>query len=306
MVDLGVELAGLRLDNPVIPSSGTFGYGEDYAGLYDLNILGSIALKGTTAEPRRGNPLPRIAECEGGMLNSIGLQNPGVDAVADELLPALKAHFNKKVIANACGFSTEEYVYVAKRFDACDNVGLIELNVSCPNVSGRSVGGDPNALFKLVSEVRKHVSKPLLIKLSPLAADLSEIAAAAIEGGADGFTLINSPTGMRIDPVRRSPVLANGRGGMSGKMVFPLALRAVYDVYSRFRVPVIGVGGISSAEDVVEMMLAGAAAVEVGAANLVDPFACKKIIESRGPALERFGFSSAREVVGLAAQTSKT
>lgn len=301
MVNLKVDLAGMILDNPVIPSSGTFGYGLDHARYYDLNILGSIAIKGTTLNPRFGNPTPRVAECASGAVCSIGLQNPGVDEVVKTLLPELKKYYRKKVIANACGFSAEEFAEVAARFDASDSVGIIEVNVSCPNVeSGLSFGSYPNTVYEVTKKVRKRVKKAVFVKLSPMVADIKEIACAAEEAGADGVTLINAAPAMRIDIKTKKPVLANKKGGLSGKALFPVALRCVYDVYGAVKIPVVGVGGISSAEDVIEMMYAGATAVGVGAENLVEPFACKKIIEELPAAAERCGLVNLADATGAA------
>lgn len=300
MVDTKTALSGWELDNPVIPASGTFGFGQEFAAFYDLGILGSIALKGTTKEPRFGNPTPRIAECTEGMLNSVGLQNPGVHKVIKEELPELKKIFPKKAIANVGGFSEEEYVYVASLFDKEEQIGLIELNVSCPNVhaGGMSFGTDPKKVESLTRAVKAAVKKPLYVKLSPNVTDIAEIALAAESGGADGVALINTLLGMRIDLKTKKPVLANKKGGFSGRAVFPVALRMVYDVYEAVHIPVIGMGGISRAEDVMEMMLAGASAVEVGAENLVDPFACRNIIRDLPRVMEKYGVKSLKEIIG--------
>ncbi len=297
---LSVDLCGIRLDNPVIPASGTFGYGREFAELYDINILGSFSFKGTTKEPRLGNPTPRIAECASGMLNSVGLQNPGIDKVISEELPNLKKIFNKPVMANVSGFSVDEYVYVCEKLDKEDQVGWLEVNISCPNVhgGGMSFGTDPKAAAEVTKAVRKVCRKPVIIKLSPNVTDITEIAKACEGEGADGVSLINTLMGMRIDLKTRKPVLANTTGGMSGPAVFPLALRMVYQTSRAVKIPVVGMGGIASAEDVLEMMMAGATAVEVGAANLVDPFACKKIIEDLPAAMDRYGIKTLEELKG--------
>lgn len=297
---LSVDLCGIRLDNPVIPASGTFGYGREFAELYDINILGSFSFKGTTKEPRLGNPTPRIAECASGMLNSVGLQNPGVDKVISEELPNLKKIFNKPVMANVSGFSVDEYVYVCEKLDKEDQVGWLEVNISCPNVhgGGMSFGTDPKAAAEVTKAVRKVCRKPVIIKLSPNVTDITEIAKACEGEGADGVSLINTLMGMRIDLKTRKPVLANTTGGMSGPAVFPLALRMVYQTSRAVKIPVVGMGGIASAEDVLEMMMAGATAVEVGAANLIDPFACKKIIEDLPVAMDKYGIKTLEELKG--------
>lgn len=297
---LSVDLCGIRLDNPVIPASGTFGYGREFAELYDINILGSFSFKGTTKEPRLGNPTPRIAECASGMLNSVGLQNPGIDKVISEELPNLKKIFNKPVMANVSGFSVDEYVYVCEKLDKEDQVGWLEVNISCPNVhgGGMSFGTDPKAAAEVTKAVRKVCRKPVIIKLSPNVTDITEIAKACEGEGADGVSLINTLMGMRIDLKTRKPVLANTTGGMSGPAVFPLALRMVYQTSRAVKIPVVGMGGIASAEDVLEIMMAGATAVEVGAANLVDPFACKKIIEDLPAAMDRYGIKTLEELKG--------
>jgi len=297
---LSVDLCGIRLDNPVIPASGTFGYGREFAELYDINILGSFSFKGTTKEPRLGNPTPRIAECASGMLNSVGLQNPGVDKVISEELPNLKKIFNKPVMANVSGFSVDEYVYVCEKLDKEDQVGWLEVNISCPNVhgGGMSFGTDPKAAAEVTRAVRRVCRKPIIIKLSPNVTDITEIAKACEGEGADGVSLINTLMGMRIDLKTRKPVLANTTGGMSGPAVFPLALRMVYQTSRAVKIPVVGMGGIASAEDVLEMMMAGATAVEVGAANLIDPFACKKIIEDLPVAMDKYGIKTLEELKG--------
>ncbi|MBR4434676.1 MAG: dihydroorotate dehydrogenase [Clostridia bacterium] len=297
---LSVELCGLKLDNPIIPASGTFGYGYEFAELYDINILGSFSFKGTTYEPRFGNPTPRIAECPAGMLNSIGLQNPGVHAVINEELPKLKKVFNKKVIANVGGFSVEEYARTAALLDECEQIGLIEVNISCPNVhnGGMSFGTDPKAAAEVTAAVKKATTKPVFMKLSPNVSDIVAIAKACEDAGADGISLINTLLGMRIDLRRKKPVLANKMGGFSGSAVFPVAVRMVYQVYEAVKLPIIGMGGVSSADDVIEMMLAGASAVQIGAANLVDPFVCKDIIETLPAAMAKYGINNLKDIIG--------
>lgn len=275
---LSVNLCGEELDNPVIPASGTFGYGYEFAELYDINCLGTFSFKGTTKEPRFGNPTPRIAECTAGMINAVGLQNPGVDKVISEELPRLKKCFNKKVMANVSGFSIDEYAYTCEKLDSQEQVGWLEVNVSCPNVhgGGMSFGTDPRAAAQVTKAVKAVTKKPVIIKLSPNVTDIVSIAKACEDAGADGISLINTLLGMRIDLRTKKPVIANTMGGFSGSAIFPVALRMVYQVSSAVNIPVVGMGGVSSAEDVIEMMLAGATAVEIGAANLVDPFICKK------------------------------
>ena len=298
MVDLSVTLSGLRLDNPVIPASGTFGFGYEFAELYDIDILGSISLKGTTREARYGNPLPRIAECTGGMLNSVGLQNPGVRAVIDAELPKLEKVFHKPAIANISGFSVDEYVECAALFDADPRIGLLEINVSCPNVhgGGMSFGTDPDCAAEVTRAVKAAVKKPVYIKLTPNVTDITAVARACEEAGADGLSLINTLLGMRIDLRTRRPILANTMGGFSGPAVFPVALRMVYQVTHAVGIPVIGMGGVATAGDVLEMMMAGASAVQVGAANLTDPFACKRIIEALPGEMERYGIKTLSEL----------
>lgn len=275
---LSVNLCGEELDNPAIPASGTFGYGYEFAELYNINCLGTFSFKGTTKEPRFGNPTPRIAECTAGMINAVGLQNPGVDKVISEELPRLKKCFNKKVMANVSGFSVDEYAYTCERLDSQEQVGWLEVNVSCPNVhgGGMSFGTDPKAAAQVTKAVKAVTKKPVIIKLSPNVTDIVSIAKACEDAGADGISLINTLLGMRIDLRTKKPVIANTMGGFSGSAIFPVALRMVYQVSSTVNIPVVGMGGVSSAEDVIEMMLAGATAVEIGAANLVDPFICKK------------------------------
>ena len=298
MPDLSVTLCGVRLDNPVIPASGTFGYGREFAELYDINVLGTFSFKGTTLLPRLGNPLPRIAESASGMLNAVGLQNPGVDRVIAEELPALAKVFHKPVMANVSGFSIEDYAETCRRLDACEQVGWLEVNISCPNVhgGGMSFGTDPGMAAAVTRAVKAATTKPVIMKLSPNVADIAEIARACADAGADGLSLINTLLGMRIDLKTRRPILANTTGGLSGPAIFPVALRMVYQAARAVDIPVIGMGGVASASDVLEMMMAGAAAVEVGAANLVDPFACKKIIEDLPAEMARYGIRALSEL----------
>ena len=297
---LSVTLCGIELENPVIPASGTFGYGKEFSELYNLDVLGSISFKGTTLQPREGNPLPRIAEAPSGMINSVGLQNPGIDAVIREELPQLRKLFHKPVIANISGFSIEEYVESCARLDQVEQVGWLEVNISCPNVhgGGMSFGTDPKQAAAVTGAVRAVTRKPVIMKLTPNVTDIAEIARACEDAGADGLSLINTVTAMRIDLRTRRPVLANITGGLSGPAVFPIALRAVWQVYNAVNIPLIGLGGISSAEDVIEMMLAGATAVEIGAANLRDPLICPKIIAALPEAMDRYGIRTLRELTG--------
>ena len=297
---LSVSLCGIELSNPIIPASGTFGYGHEFAGFYDLNILGTFSMKGTTLSPRYGNPTPRIAEAPAGMLNAVGLQNPGVDAVIAEELPRLKEVFHKPVIANVSGFSPEEYTAVCARFDAEPQVGWLEVNISCPNVhgGGMSFGTDPKAAAEVTRAVKAVTTKPVIMKLSPNVTDIAAIARACEDAGADGVSLINTLMAMRIDLASRKPVIANVTGGLSGPAVFPVALRMVWQVSSAVGIPVIGLGGVSTAEQVIEMMLAGACAVEVGAANLVDPWACKKIIDALPAVMDRYGIENIKDIIG--------
>lgn len=301
MVDTSVILSGIKLDNPVIPASGTFGYGKEFAEFYDINILGSFSFKGTTKEPRFGNPQPRIAECYSGMINSVGLQNPGVDAVSAKELKELATFFRKPVIANISGFSVEEFVDCAKIMDKEEQVGIIEVNVSCPNVhnGGMSFGVFPESAAEVTKAVKSAVNKPVYIKLSPNVTDITQIAKACEESGADGISLINTLLGMRIDINRRKPVIANKLGGFSGPAIFPVAVGMVYRVAKTVNIPIMGMGGVSRAEDVIEMMMAGAAAVQVGAANLVDPYACKNIIESLPGVMERLGIEKLSDIIGI-------
>ena len=300
MADMKVTLCGIELDNPVIPASGTFGYGYEYAELYDINILGTFSFKGTTREPRFGNPTPRIAECTAGLINAVGLQNPGVDKVIAEELPKLEKCFHKKVIANVSGFSVDDYAYTCAKLDACPQVGWLEVNISCPNVhgGGMSFGTSPEAAAEVTRAVKAVSTKPVFIKLTPNVTDIVSIAKACEEAGADGISLINTLLGMRIDLNTRKPVIANRMGGFSGSAVFPVALRMVNQVAQAVKVPVMGIGGVSSAENVIEMMLAGATAVQVGAANLVQPCACRDIINDLPRVMEKYKISSLREIIG--------
>ena len=297
---LSVSLCGIELSNPIMPASGTFGFGHEFAGFYDLNILGTFSMKGTTLSPRYGNPTPRIAEAPAGMLNAVGLQNPGVDAVIAEELPRLKEVFHKPVIANVSGFSPEEYTAVCARFDAEPQVGWLEVNISCPNVhgGGMSFGTDPGAAAEVTRAVKAVTKKPVLVKLSPNVTDIVSIAKACEDAGADGLSLINTLLSLRIHLKTRRPILANTTGGLSGPAIFPLALRMVWQVSQAVKIPVIGLGGVSSAEDAAEMLLAGATAVQVGAANLRDPFACPRIIQALPAVLDRMGAENIREIIG--------
>lgn len=301
MVDLRTKLSSLDLDNPLIPASGCYGFGQDFAPLYDLNILGSISFKGTTVEPRGGNALPRIAECPMGMLNSVGLQNPGVKVVVEEELPALKKIFHKPLVANISGFSFEEFSILAEEMDRVENVGLLEVNISCPNVhnGGMAFGTDAKNVAEVCKRVKEKTKKPVYMKLSPNVTDITEMAKAAEAAGADGISLINTLLGMRIDIKRRRPVLANKVGGYSGPGVFPIALRMVYQVRKAVQIPIIGMGGIASAEDVIEMMMAGAGAVEIGAENLVHPYICRDILENLPILCEELGISSLQDIIGI-------
>lgn len=300
MVDLSVNLSGLTISNPIIPASGVFGFGYEYAELYDINILGSFSFKGTTQDERLGNPTPRIAECASGMLNAVGLQNPGIDKVISEELPKLKAVFHKPVIANISGFSKEEYVYNCEKIDKCDEVGIIEVNISCPNVhnGGMSFGTDTKSAYEITNAVKSVVKKPVYMKLSPNVTDIAEIARACEAGGADGISMINTLMGMRIDLKTRNPIIKNKTGGYSGPAIFPVALAMVYKVYEAVKIPIIGMGGISSARDVIEMMLAGASAVEVGAANLINPFVCKEIIENLPEVMKEYNIDKLSDITG--------
>ena len=297
---LSVNLCGIELDNPVIPASGTFGYGYEFAEIYDINCLGTFSFKGTTKDPRFGNPTPRIAECTAGMINAVGLQNPGVDKVIAEELPKLKACFHKPVMANVSGFSVEDYAYTCERLDKEDQVGWLEVNVSCPNVhgGGMSFGTNPEAAAEVTRAVKTVTKKPVIIKLSPNVTDIVSIAKACEEAGADGISLINTLLGMRIDLRTKRPIIKNTMGGFSGPAIFPVALRMVYQVAHAVNIPVVGMGGVSTAEDVIEMMLAGATAVEVGAQNLVNPTACKEIIEDLPAVMDKYHINSLNEIIG--------
>ena len=300
MVNTKVTLSGIELDNPIIPASGTFGFGYEFAQIYDINILGTFSFKGTTKEARFGNPTPRIAECPSGMINSVGLQNPGVDKVISEELPKLKKCFNKPVIANISGFSIDEYTYCCEKIDKEEQVGIIEVNISCPNVhnGGMAFGTDPKAAAEVTKAVKKVTTKPVYIKLSPNVTDIVSIAKACEAEGADGLSLINTMMGMRIDKMRRRPVVANKMGGFSGSAIFPVALRMVYQVYEAVNIPIIGMGGVSNAEDVFEMMLAGATAVQVGAANLVDPYVCKTMVETLPEVMKKYKGDNLKDRIG--------
>ena len=300
MVNTKVTLCSEILDNPVIPASGTFGFGYEFSELYDINILGTFSFKGTTRQPRLGNPTPRIAECTAGMINSVGLQNPGVDKVISEELPKLQKCFNKKVMANVSGFSIEDYAYTCEKLDSCEQVGWLEVNISCPNVhnGGMAFGTGPKAAAEVTKAVKAVTTKPVIIKLSPNVTDIVSIAKACEDSGADGVSLINTLLGMRINLKTKKPIIANKMGGFSGSAVFPIALRMVYQVYEAVKIPIIGMGGVSCAEDVVEMMLAGATAVQVGAANLVDPFASKEIIEALPEVMEKYSINNLSDIIG--------
>lgn len=300
MVDTKVALSGIVLDNPIIPASGTYGFGYEFAELYDINMLGTFSFKGTTKEARFGNPTPRIAECPSGMINAVGLQNPGIEKVISEELPKLKKCFNKPVMANISGFSLEEYVYCCEKIDKEEQVGWIEVNVSCPNVhgGGMSFGVSPESAAEVTRAVKAVTTKPVYIKLSPNVTDIVSIAKACEEAGADGISMINTMLGMRINLNTQKPIIANKMGGYSGSAIMPVALRMVYQVYEAVKIPIIGMGGITTAEDVIEMMLAGATAVQVGAANLIEPFACKNIIEELPAVMEKYKINSLKEIIG--------
>lgn len=300
MAELKVSLCGIELDNPIIPASGTFGYGYEFGELYDINILGTFSFKGTTREPRFGNPTPRIAECTQGMINAVGLQNPGVEKVISEELPKMREFFNKKVMANVSGFSVADYAYTCHKLDECPEVGWLEVNVSCPNVhgGGMSFGTNPEAAAEVTKAVKAVTTKPVIIKLSPNVTDIVSIAKACEDAGADGISLINTLLGMRIDLKTRKPIIANKMGGFSGSAIFPVAVRMVYQVAQAVNIPVVGMGGVSSAEDVIEMMLAGATAVEIGAANLVNPYICKDIINDLPRVMEKYGIDSLNDIIG--------
>lgn len=302
MGKINVNLCGIELDNPIIPASGTFGFGREFAELYDINILGTFSFKGTTKDPRFGNPTPRIAECKAGMINAVGLQNPGVEKVITEELPQLRKIFNKKVMANISGFSVEDYAYTCEKLDKCEEVGWLEVNVSCPNVhgGGMSFGTSPEAAATVTKAVKAVTTKPVIIKLSPNVTDIVSIAKACEDAGADGISLINTLLGMRIDLKTKKPVIANKMGGFSGDAIFPVAVRMVYQVASSVKIPVVGMGGVSTAEDVIEMMLAGATAVEVGAANLINPYVCRDIINELPTVMEKYKINSLSGIIGAA------
>ena len=300
MVNTKVNLCGITLDNPVIPASGTFGYGYEFAELYDINTLGTFSFKGTTKDPRFGNPTPRIAECKSGLINAVGLQNPGVEKVIAEELPKMREVFHKPVMANVSGFAVEDYAYTVEKLDSEECIGWFEVNVSCPNVhgGGMSFGTDPKAAAEVTAAVRKVTNKPIFIKLTPNVTDIVSIAKACEAAGADGISMINTMLGMRINLRTKKPIIANKMGGFSGSAIMPVALRMVYQVYDAVNIPIIGMGGLSTAEDVIEMMLAGATAVQVGAANLIDPFACKDIIEQLPSVMEKYNINSLEEIIG--------
>ncbi|MCQ2495409.1 MAG: dihydroorotate dehydrogenase [Lachnospiraceae bacterium] len=302
MPDISTVLSGIKLDNPIIPASGAFGFGQEFARLYDINVLGSFSFKGTTLERRFGNPTPRIAECREGMINSVGLANPGIEAVISEELPELKKIFHKPVIANISGFSIDEYKYCCEKVDKEDQVGIIEVNISCPNVhaGGMAFGTSPDAAAEVTAAVKSVTHKPVYMKLSPNVTDITAIAKACASAGADGISLINTLLGMRIDIKRGKPVVANKMGGFSGPAIFPVAVRMVYQVYEAVKLPIIGIGGISTAEDVIEMMMAGASAVEIGAANLTDPYVCPKIIEALPGLCEKLKIEKLTDIIGKA------
>lgn len=300
MVNTKINLCGIEIDNPIIPASGTFGFGYEFAELYDINELGTFSFKGTTKDPRFGNPTPRIAECPAGMINSVGLQNPGVDKVISEELPKLKACFDKKVMANVSGFSLDEYAYTCEKLDSQEQIGWFEVNISCPNVhnGGMAFGTSADAAAQVTKAVKAVTTKPVFIKLSPNVTDIVSIAKACEENGADGISMINTLLGMRIDLKTKKPVIHNKMGGFSGSAILPVALRMVYQVYEAVNIPIIGMGGVSTAEDVIEMMLAGATAVQVGAANLVEPFACKNIIDSLPAVMEKYSINNLTDIIG--------
>ena len=299
-MNTNVNLCGIEIDNPVIPASGTFGFGKEFAALYDINCLGTFSFKGTTLNPRFGNPTPRIAECAGGMLNAVGLENPGVDAVIAHELPEMKEFFHKPVMANVSGFSIDEYVETCRKLDTQEQVGWLEVNISCPNVhgGGMSFGTDPKSAMEVTKAVKAVTTKPVIVKLTPNVTDIAAMARAVEDGGADGVSLINTVLGMRIDLNRRKPLLANKTGGMSGPALLPLAVRMVYQVYEAVNIPIVGMGGVSSAKDVIELMLAGATAVEVGAANLVNPYVCRDIVRDLPAVMAKYRINSLEEIIG--------
>ncbi len=300
MSNTSITLCGIHMDNPIIPASGTFGYGYEFAELYDINCLGTFSFKGTTKDPRFGNPTPRIAECPEGMINAVGLQNPGVEKVISEEIPKMAKVFHKPVMANVSGFSVDDYKYTCEMLDACPEIGWFEVNISCPNVhgGGMSFGTSPEAAAEVTKAVKSVTTKPVIMKLSPNVTDITAIAKACEAEGADGISLINTLLGMRISLKTKKPVIANKMGGFSGKAIFPVALRMVYQVYDAVKIPIVGMGGVSSAEDVIEMMLAGATGVEIGAANLVDPFVCRDIIDELPVVMEKYGIKNLSEIIG--------
>ncbi len=302
MVNTKTTLCGVELTNPVIPASGTFGFGYEFNDIYDINVLGAISIKGTTKEARFGNPTPRIAECTAGLINSIGLQNPGIDAVIEKEIPKLRKVYHKPIIANISGFSIEEYVHCCEKINNVKDVQIIEVNISCPNVhkGGMSFGTQPQNAQAVVEAVRKVTNKPLFIKLTPNVTDIVEIAKACEQGGADGISLINTSQGMRIDLKKRKPIIANKMGGFSGRAIFPIALKMVYQVYQAVKLPIMGIGGVSSAEDVIEMMMAGASAVQVGAENLVNPYACRDIINNLPYVMNKYKIENLTDIIGEA------
>ena len=302
MVNLSVNLCGVKLDNPIVPASGTFGFGYEFNDIYDINILGAISIKGTTKEPRFGNPLPRIAECSSGLINSIGLQNPGIDAVIEKEIPKLRTVYRKPIISNISGFSVDEYVECCSKIDKVDDVAIIEVNVSCPNVhnGGMSFGTDPKNVETVTREVKKITTKPVFVKLTPNVTDIVSIAKAAEEGGADGISLINTSQGLRVNLNTRRPVIANKIGGFSGRAIFPIALKMVYQVYDAVKLPIMGIGGVATAEDVLEMMMAGATAVQVGAENLVNPYACRDIIRDLPLVMAKYRINDLNDIIGEA------
>ncbi len=302
MVDTKVTLSGISLSNPVIPASGTFGFGYEFSDIYDINILGAISIKGTTKEARFGNPTPRIAECASGLINSVGLQNPGIDAVIEKEIPKLRTVYKKPIIANISGFSVDEYVYCCEKIDKVDDVSIIEVNISCPNVhnGGMSFGTMPENAEAVTKAVKAVTTKPVYVKLTPNVTDIVSIAKAVEQGGADGISLINTAQGMRINLAKRQPVIANKMGGFSGRAIFPIALRMVYQVYEAVKLPIIGIGGVATAEDVIEMMMAGATGVQVGAENLVNPFACKDIIEDLPAVMQKYRIEKLTDIIGVA------
>ncbi len=300
MVDTKVDLCGWTLDNPIIPASGTFGYGFEFSRLYDINMLGSFSFKGTTKEARFGNPTPRIAECTAGMINSVGLQNPGVDKVIEEELPKIKTFFKKKLVANIGGFSIEDFTYAAEKFDKEEQIGILEVNISCPNLhaGGENFGNNAKSAAEVTKAVKAVTKKPVFIKLSPNVTDIVSIAKACEDSGADGISMINTLLGMRIDLKTKKPVIANKMGGFSGPAIKPVAVRMIYQVYDAVKIPIIGMGGVQNAEDVIELMLAGATGVSVGAANLVYPYVCKDIIEALPRVMEKYGITSLKDIIG--------